>query len=164
MKSRTLLIIILMIMLVLPGCSVSRTTSNDALKITNDDEKIILEYLDKNTNDIASPTKGKMYSSFLLLGTSKDKIYIWVAKVEYLIMNGNVTDEGGNAVSLPVVLNVKKNGKSLSIISHKYPEEGEDNGKSTKKLFPSDIKFPGNDELLKLNEITKTRAEENLKK
>ncbi|MDN5316849.1 MAG: hypothetical protein PWR08_973, partial [Thermoanaerobacterium sp.] len=34
------------------------------------------------TNDIAYPNKGKMYSAFELLGTDKDKIYIWLVKEE----------------------------------------------------------------------------------
>lgn len=105
-----------------------------------------------------------MYCAFKLLGTGKNKLYIWMAKVEYFKVGDKITHEGGDAVGIPIVLNIRKNGRSLSIINHEFPGDGEQYDKSLKKLFSDDVIFPSNDEMLKLNEVTRKRAEENFSK
>ncbi|MEG6565701.1 hypothetical protein V6B95_01860 [Thermoanaerobacterium saccharolyticum] len=164
MKIRTFLIFvsILSIIIVFAGCNSSqKITTANPLKITQNDKKIILNYLDTKTNDIAYPSKGKMYSAFELLGTDKDKIYIWVVKEEYIKAGTNL--ESGQGVSLPVVLKIKKSSKGISIISHDFPKDGVNHNKDVKKLIPANIRFPNNEETVKLVEVTKTRAEEDLK-
>jgi hypothetical protein len=90
-----------------------KITTTNPLKITQNDKKIILNYLDTKTNDIAYPSKGKMYSAFELLGTDKDKIYIWLVKEEYIKTGTNL--ERGQGVSLPVVLKIKKAVKAFQL-------------------------------------------------
>lgn len=136
---------------------------NKDIKISKDDENIILNYLDKETNDIAYSKNGRMYSSFKLLGTSQDKLYIWMSKVEYFKLGNAITHENGDAVSSPLVLYVKKTGNKLLIIKHDSPKDGEDYNKTLQKLFPSGIKIPDSNEIQKLIETTKLRAEENFK-
>lgn len=169
MKMRVLSVIMLVALIIFSGLSLSEKFStnndtNDTLKITQDYEKVILDYLDNKTNNIAYSKKGKMYSAFKLLGTSQNKLYIWMLKVEYFKAGDNITHEGGDAVSLPVVLNVKKTKKGLTIVNHKYSKDGENYNKHVRKLFPSGIEFPDNDEMIKLEQIIKNRAEENFKK
>ncbi|MCP2238768.1 hypothetical protein [Thermoanaerobacterium thermosaccharolyticum] len=164
MKIRTFWVLasILSIIIVFTGCSSTpKITATNTLKITQNDKKIILNYLDTKTNDIAYPSKGKMYSAFELLETDKDKIYIWVVKEEYIKVGATL--ERGQGVSLPVVLKIKKSSKGISIISHNFPKDGVNFNKDVKKLFPANIRFPNNEEMVKLIEVTKTRAEEDLK-
>ncbi len=146
---------------VLTGCTQKNATNN--LKITQSDEDIIYEYLDTKTDDVAKPvTKGgKMYSAFHVFGTDNDKIYIWLSKIEYVKSNNQVINEGG-AVSCPLVLNINRKDDPFSIVSHKYPEDGVNNGKSIKKLFPSDIREKMKGYKDNLNEVTKNRAEKDL--
>lgn len=161
MKLRLLLLIVSAALLAFSGGYVhSKNVSTETLEITQTDEKIILDYLDNQTNDLASPHRGRMYSAFNLLGTRRNKIYLWVTKIEYLQAGGKITHEGGDAVSSHVVLYVKKTGKNFRILSHKFPDDGENYFKSLKKLFPPDIQSPNYDDNLKLKEITRTRAEE----
>ncbi|MFU0782398.1 MAG: hypothetical protein ACFWT2_04785 [Thermoanaerobacterium thermosaccharolyticum] len=102
-----------------------------------------------------------MYSAFELLGTDKDKIYIWLVKEEYIKTGTNL--ERGQGVSLPVVLKIKKSSKGISIISHDFPKDGVNHNKDVKKLFPANIRFPNNEEIKNLVKVTETRAEEDLK-
>lgn len=159
MKKIVLLVVLLCTIIIL-AFVLSKNGSHEIIKITENDEKVILEYLDKKTNDIAKPIKanGKMYSSFKLLGTDQNEIYIWLVKMEYTKIGEQVSNEG-NAVSVPVVLKVNKNNKGISIISHKYPEDGINYGKNIKRLFPSNLKFPDYEDKAKLEEVTKDRAE-----
>jgi hypothetical protein len=150
-------------------CNLNKTDSMDSadfLEITKDDEKVILEYLDKETNNIARSSEGKMYSAFKLLGTEKNKIYIWLVKIEYLKKGGQITHMGGGAVSLPVVLYARKDENGILITRHKFPSDGVHYGKSIMKLFPlkvrekfSDIDY---DEKERLKEITLIRAKDDL--
>lgn len=167
MQSKLLLIIIPLAMIVVLGGGggyyylkkISTATSN----ITRADENIIYDYLDNKTNDLAYSKRGKMYSAFKVLGTSQDKLYLWVLKREYSKVGKTFPD--GDAVSVPVVLSVIKIGNNLIIISHKAPEDGDNYGKSLKKLFPSNIHFPiSNDDRNYLEEATRIRAEEDLLK
>jgi hypothetical protein len=102
--------------------------------ITEKDEKVILEYLNAKTDDINAARESKMYSAFVILGNSKDRIYIWLLKEE-CSNYGDYIDEG-NGVSLPVVLYIKEGSNGIEIKKHKYPEDGERYGRSMKKLFP----------------------------
>lgn len=131
--------------------------------ISEDDENIILNYLDKETYDIAYSRNGRMYSSFKLLGAQQGKLYIWMTKVEYFKIKDFITHANGDSVSLPLVLYINKTDNKLSIKKHAFPRDGVDNGKDIAKLFPANIKFPSNDEILKLIQLTQTRAEENFK-
>ncbi|MDE4542928.1 hypothetical protein [Thermoanaerobacterium sp. R66] len=163
MKIRSFLVfvLILSIIIVFAGCNSSqKITTTNPLKITQNDKKIILNYLDTKTNDIAYPNKGKMYSAFELLGTYKDKIYIWLVKEEYIKAGTNL--ERGQGVSLPVVLKIKKSSKGISIISHDFPKDGVNYNKDVKKLFPANIRFPNNEEIKNLVKVIETRAEEDL--
>jgi hypothetical protein len=164
MKIRTFLIFvsILSIIIVFAGCnSNQKIITTNPLKITQNDKKIILNYLDTKTNDIAYPSKGKMYSAYELLGTDKDKIYIWLVKEEYIKAGTNL--ERGQGVSLPVVLKIKKSSKGISIISPDFPKDGVNYNKDVKKLFPANIRFPNNEEIKNLVKVIETRAEEDLK-
>jgi hypothetical protein len=105
-----------------------------------------------------------MYSAFKLLGTERNKIYMWVSKVEYFKLENTITHENGDAVSLPIVLDIEKSGNSFIITGHNIPEDGENFGKSTKSLFPSNIKFPNNDERSELDQLTKIRAKQDMLK
>lgn len=164
MKKRSIFLFLLIVIIVVLSCASLRNISvalaDNTVKLTQADEEKILEYLDHKTDDIASAQMGKMYSAFKLLGSNKDKLYIWVSKVEYLNITGKLTHEGGDAVSLPVVLEIKKTDNGFNIISHKYPKDGKDYGKSLNKLFPSNIKYPTNEERLTLDNTTKARAED----
>ena len=159
---KIVVLVILFCTIIILAFVLSKNGSHEIFKITENDEKVILEYLDKKTNDIAKPIKSndKMYSAFKLLGTDQYKIYIWLVKMEYTKIGKQVSNEG-NAVSVPVVLKINKNNKGISIISHKYPEDGASYGKNIKSLFPSNIKFPDYEDKAKLEVVTKDRAEKN---
>lgn len=153
-------------MCIFSGCSSSENVGDNTLEISKDDEKLILNYLDNNTNDLASTENGKMYSAYKVLGTSQEKIFLWVIKIEFKYKEGKLTKEEGESVAAPIVLNIKKNGKSFSIIGHQLPKEGKDYPKSIKKLFPSDMVFPDDDYSfrLKLKESILARVEEDINK
>lgn len=165
MKKGIVLILLLSVMLILQGCNSKVKNSSNTLKITKDDEKIILEYLDTKTNDISSPREGKMYSAFEILGTDSDKIYIWMLKVECLKQDNEV--KMTNGVSLPIVLNVEVMEDKIEIKSHKYPEDGDLYAKSIKKLFPENVRNvmsnKYNERAIQLEEIIRNRVKEGVK-
>jgi len=83
MKTGSIIVFMLSIIIIFAGCGEIKTDATNELKITPDDEKTIQEYCDMKTDDIARASEGKMYSAFKILGTDKDKIYIWLVKREY---------------------------------------------------------------------------------
>lgn len=159
MKKRYLTVLISMVIIFLVYALISKSY-NSNLKIEELDEDIIFDYLDNKTDNIAYSNKGKMYSSYKILGIEGRKIYIWMTKVEYLIVDNQIIHEGGDSVSLPMVLKVRKKDNNNLITHHKYPKDGIGYSESIKKLFPDYIQFPDNEELLELNLLTKIRAEE----
>lgn len=161
MKKRYLTISLVSMFIIFLAYGLISKIHNTNLQTVELDEDIILDYLDNKTDNIAHSNKGKMYSSYKILGREGRKIYIWMTKVEYLIVDNQITHEGGDSVSLPIVLKVKKNtNNNILITHHKYPKDGIDYSKSIKKIFPYYIQFPDNEELLQLNLLTKIRAEE----
>ena len=164
MKKKCLIVFLLLMLIIFLVYGLISKIYNTPLQIIELDEDIILNYLDNKPDNIAHSNKGKMYSSYKILGIEGRKIYIWMTKVEYLIVDNNITHEGGGLVSIPVVLKVKKKNNNILIINHKYPVDGISHDKSIKKLFPSYIQFPDNEELSKLYLLTKIRAEEDLNK
>jgi len=138
MKKIITFIFIFSIILIFSGCNSTVKNSSGSLKVTKDDEKIILEYLDTKTNDILAPSGGKMYSSFTVLGTDKNKIYIFMLKEEFMKHDSEMIRNGG--VSTPLVLNVETIDGKMKITSHKFPGEGDKNAKDMKKLFPENIR------------------------
>jgi hypothetical protein len=166
MKIGTIFIFIFSIIIFFTGCNSTKAEATNNLKITRNDEKVILEYLDMKTKDIANSSKGKMYSTFKLLGTDDDRIYIWLVKKEYLKKEGQNTPGSGSVVSLPVVLFVNKGEKGISITSHNTPPDGANFGKAVSRLFPTNIreKFPDSDAKDKLVETTLIRATEDFLK
>jgi len=153
---------IISVLFIFVGCNSAVKNSPEPIKITKEDEKVILEYLDTKTNDISSPRYGKMYSSFVVLGTDSDKIYIWMLKEEYLKKNGQVAMISG--VSLPVALYVKAGKDIIEIEDHKYPKDGNRYAESIKKLFPENVTkeiFANNNQRVKqLEETIKNRVKE----
>ncbi|MGD1838427.1 MAG: hypothetical protein ACPKPY_10275 [Nitrososphaeraceae archaeon] len=138
--------------------------STNISKISQNDEKEILEYLDTKTNDISAPSRGKMYSSYDLLGIEENKIYIWLVKEEYIILRDHVESKG-NIVACPVVLYATKNNNKLLINNHNYPEDGKNYGKSLKMFFPEKIIDKIDHTVTdKLLENIKIRAQEEFKK
>lgn len=164
MKLKISSIFLLATIIIFSGCNLSKKVSTNNLEISKIDQKVILEYLDEKTDDILSSKRGKVYSSFKLLGENKDEIYIWVVKLEYFNEGSEISHDGGDAVSIPVVLKFKLKDNNISILSHKYPNDGQNYNQSVKKLFPNNIKFPNNEEVLKLNESATKRAEEDMRK
>jgi hypothetical protein len=165
MKKGTIFIFLLSVMLILEGCNSIAKNSSNSLKITENDEETILEYLDTKTNDISSPREGKMYSAFDILGTDSDKIYIWMLKEECLKQGNEV--KMTNGVSLPVVLYVETVEDKIEIKNHKFPEDGEQIGKSRRKLFPENVRNVmsnnSNERIIQLEEIIRNRAKEEIK-
>lgn len=160
MRIGKIYVLILSLLIILTGCnSVSKDASN-TLKITENDEKTILEYLNINTKDIANSSKGKIFNAFKILGTDKDRIYIWLVKKEYFKKEDQNTLEDGSVVSLPVVLYIKKVDDGISVTKHKCPPDGVNYGKVVTKLFPSNIRkeFPDKDVTDKLVESTLVQA------
>ena len=157
-------IIICFFLLVMSAVSLtaysSKVNSANIVKITQNDEKTILDYLDTKTQDIANSSKGKVYSAFKIIGTEQDKIYIWLVKKEYFKKEGLSYLEDGSVVSLPVVLYAKRNESGISVIGHKFPPDGVDYGKKVTRLFPPYIRkeFPDYDVKDKLIEDTLIRA------
>ncbi|MBU3093946.1 hypothetical protein KPL35_18115 [Clostridium sp. CF011] len=137
----------------------------NSLEITKTDEKTILQYLDTKTNDINEAREGKMYSAFTILGTDKDKVYVYLSKEGYFKEEGKLGIESG--VSLPVVLYIQNGKNGIEITNHKYPEDGIGYVKSEKKLFPyyvrCEIKNNYNERADKLQKIIKNKAEKDFK-
>lgn len=122
MKIGSMIVFMLSIIITFTGCGEIKTDATNVLKITPNDEKTIQEYCDTKTDDIDISPEGKMYSAFELLGTDKDRIYIWLIKRMYIKNEGqDEKPESGDTVSLPVDLYIKNDGKGISIIGHKYP-------------------------------------------
>lgn len=162
MKKVVILAFIFSFIFILAGCNPKTKNYAESIKITKEDEKVILEYLDTKTNDISLPRYGKMYSAFVVFGTDADKIYIWMLKEEYLNKNGQVTKASG--VSLPVVLYAKAGKDKIEIEDHKYPEDGSRYVASIIKLFPESVRnqmFVNNNERVKqLEEAIQNRIKE----
>ena len=137
MKRRFLaFILLLLILFILGGRNSTPKDATNTLKITEADEEIIQEYLDTKTNNISSPNQnGKMYSTFEILGTDSNKIYVWMLKYEYLGKGKGLT----NGVSIPIVLYIQAEEYEIRIKNHKYPKDGMEYGKSLKKLFPQNV-------------------------
>ncbi|MEG0775688.1 hypothetical protein [Clostridium sp.] len=165
MKKYSIFIFLVCIIIILGGCNSKLKNSSNSLEITKEYEGVILEYLDKNTDDINSPRNGKMYSAFNVLGTDTDKIYVWMLKEEFLKQNSEINMTNG--VSLPLVLYINTEKDKIEIINHKYPEDGEGYGRSLKKLFPQNVIKVMNDNhnesVEKLEEIIKNRVKEDIK-
>lgn len=164
MRKVNIFILLLLLMGTLGGCSSIAKNPTNSLKITKEDEKAILEYLDTKTNDISSPRAGKMYSAFEVLGMDSNKIYIWMLKEEYLKQGSEI--KMTNGVSLPVVLNIEVVEDKIEIKSHKFPEDGEGNGESIKKLFPENVRKVlsnnHNERVTKLEETIMNRVKEQI--
>ncbi|WP_055666207.1 hypothetical protein [Desnuesiella massiliensis] len=164
MKKWSILIFLMSIILIPGGCKSTIKNSSNSLNITKEDEKIIQQYLDTKTNDISSTKSGKMYSAFILLGTDNDKIYVWMLKEECIKDGSDVIMTNG--VSSPVVLYVKTGETGIKIKSHKSPKDGEEYGKSIKKLFPQNaidlISNISNERMAQLKEVIKNRVKEDI--
>ena len=162
MKKRSIVIFLILISIILIGLNFRARNSSNSLEITEVDEKVILEYLDKNTDDILPATVGKLYSAFTILGTDKDKIYIWLLKEEY---KKDDTSTAQSGVSLPVVLYIKDNSNKIEITNHKIPKDGAEYEKDIKKLFPRNIiniiNNNNNEGVKELEERIKNRVEKN---
>ena len=162
MKKRFFVFVLqLLILFILGGYSSTPKDASNTLKITQADEKMIQEYLDTKTNDISAPyQKGEMYSAFKILGTDSNKIYVWMLKYEYLGQGKEPTNGG----SIPIVLYIEGKGDEIEIKNHKYPKDGQEYGKSLKKLFPQNVieKMNNNhNELIdQLEEIIQNRIKE----
>lgn len=165
MKKRSILIFLLLMVALFTGCSLLAGQPSNSITITKADEKTIEEYINTKTDDISSAREGKMYSAFALLGSDKDRIYLWVLKEEFVKAGDRIVQQNG--VSLPVVLYVKDTGNGIEIKNHKYPEDGEGYGKSLKKLFPESviniISKNHNERVTKLEETIKSLAKDDLK-
>lgn len=111
--------------------------ATNSLRITKAYEKTIQEYIDTSTYKLGYPEIGKMYSTFKVLGTDKDRIYIWISKAEFYKEKNKIKMQ--NCVIEPIVLYVKVNKNTIKIKSYKFSEDGESNGKSMRKLFPKNI-------------------------
>lgn len=164
MKKRSKMIILLLMIFVLGGCNSAINNASNSLKITLEDEKLIRDYLDTKTDDILKARYGKVYSAFDVLGTDKDRIYVWVHKEEYFKEGNSLVSE--DAVAMPLVLYISID-KGLEINSHKGPEDGTGYGKSMRSLFPENIKnsinTDYNERASRLSEEAKSRAEEDFK-
>ena len=140
------------------------------LEITKNQEALILDYLDTKTNNIAYSKGAAMFSAFKILGTDKDKVYIWLVKVEYFESQDTNNAPGTRqAVYVPVSLHVKEDATGFSIISHEFPRDGIYYGKDIGRIFPPNIvkeiaAISGNSESQsELIEVTRIRAEEKYK-
>jgi hypothetical protein len=163
MKRRSFVLLLLSILFVLGGCNSTPEDSSNIIKITQADEKIIEEYLDKRTNDISTPYGGgKMYSAFNILGTDDNKIYVWMLKSEYLKQTNELT----NGVSVPIVIYIETKGDKIEIKNHKCPKDGVEYGKSLRKLFPQNVRDEiennHNEFIQHLEEIIKNRVKEDV--
>lgn len=165
MRKGIMFIFLLSMLLILGGCNLTVKDASNSLKITKEDEKIILEYLDTKTNDVSSPRGGTMYSAFTVLGTDSDKLYIWMLKEETLKQGSEVIMTNGT--SLPLVLYIKTGEEKIIITNHKYPEDGQGNGKSIRKLFPENVRKVMsnnyNERADQLEEIIKNRVKDDMK-
>ena len=165
MRNGIVFIFLLSMLLILGGCNLTLKDASNSLNLNKEDEKIILKYLDTKTNDISSPRGGTMYSAFTVLGTDSDKIYIWMLKEETLKQGSEVIMTNGT--SLPLVLYIEIEEDKIVIKNHKYPEDGQGNGKSIRKLFPGNvIKVMSNnynERAEQLEEIINNRVKDDMK-
>lgn len=164
MKKRSIFIFVLLIILILGGCNSTAKNASNSLKITIEDEKIIQIYLDTKTDDLLKARDGKVYSAFTILGTDKNRIYVWVEKIE-CAKEGNLIVQQDGAAS-PLVLYIKDTNNGIAIKGHKGPEDGEGYGRSIMKLFPENVRnminTDYNERAVKLVEEAKSRAEDDL--
>lgn len=131
-----MLSLILLQSFILYGCSnftnVNNINQGSTGKVNNN---TILSYLDKN---LISPSfGGKVFSSYKILGSSSEEIYVWVLVQEFYKANDSV--KLGTAISAPVVLVINQNKDSVTIVSHKIPGDGAQYSEDVKKLFPKEI-------------------------
>lgn len=165
MKKRNIVIFVLLLAVLFIRFNFGLKNSFNSLEITKIDEKTISEYLNTKTDDILAATDGRVYSSFTILGTDKDRIYLWLLKEEYIKKDNDITLQSG--VSLPVVLYIKNDSNKIEIISHKIPADGAEHEETMRKLFPRNIRNKinhNNNERAKSLELDiKNRVEEDFK-
>ncbi|MCK5026982.1 MAG: hypothetical protein KAS07_01035 [Candidatus Pacebacteria bacterium] len=101
-------------------------------------ETVVHQYLKEK---IAISSFGdETFCSFEVLGheESKDKLflYLWTLCSELYVAEGEIKEGGG--VSEPLVLVLKKEGKSYNVAEHKEPESGSRYTQSAQELFPEE--------------------------
>ena len=173
MKKFKIYFLIVLSFIIFVGCTSQASKKEDStnvLEITENQEALLLEYLDTKTNNIAYSKDAAMFSAFKILGTDKNKVYIWLVKIEYLESQDKSNSlEARQAVHIPVSLHVKEDATGFSIISHEFPRDGIYYGKDVGKIFPPNIvkqiaAISGNPEIQsELIEVTRIRAEEKSK-
>jgi hypothetical protein len=153
--SRGILNVFLLLLLVLTGsCRHLNQSVNKA------DDECIQSYLD---GKVLNPSfGGKVFSSHKILLVENDKIYVWGYLQEYYKKTGIL--EEGTGMSGPLVLNIKKDGDKIAVISHVAPRDGDLYSADIRNLFPKQIReliiaFPESSELKELRNITRKRAE-----
>ena len=111
--------------------------SADCLELTEEDERIIINYLNNNMDNNSKNRIQKTYSTFEIIGTDKKKVYLYLSQQSYYVLNGELKTE--NTWLCPVVLTIKdKNGK-ISIVKHQVPRDGSEYGKDRRRLFPKNV-------------------------
>lgn len=132
MNKKISIFIILLTVTLFLGCTAINDTNEEninTINITEKDEETIREYIDNKTgNDIVMSAE-KTYSTFKILGSSDNEIYLWVLK----------ENESGGGGSVPLVLEAKKENNNLNILSYKMPGSGDDYGKDIKEMFPKGV-------------------------
>lgn len=94
-------------------------------EITTKEIESLTKYIENKTDDICEKTNNRSYNAFEILGVNEDEVYIWLLKAN-----------DKDVVSVPVQLKVNDD---FEVISHKYPNDGDDYKEELKDLFPKRV-------------------------
>lgn len=131
-------LILLFLLLLLWACDDSYTSEHSNYNISNQEIGSIKEYIN---NHLIKPIKeGEVHSAIEILGsnTTNKEIYIWVIAQEFYLEGGSQKRTSG--VSLPVVLEVRKEENEFQVLNHKTPGEGNEYLTDVEKMFPKEIR------------------------
>lgn len=146
---RLILIIFPLILIISVGCSNSKVTNNKNVSITSDDKNIETES-EKEINEVISNYITDYYSHILTNANKvfeahkvytieqKDElinVYIYTLFEGYAFANGKFGPSCGGSNAALIVL--KKDKGKFTVVKFEQPEDGEQNGPSIKRMFPS---------------------------
>jgi hypothetical protein len=134
------LIVLIIIILLISGFVVYKNKKNinqtSLVKESSSEDLQIEEYLD--TNILNPEYGGKIFCVFHKYGSkeinNKISYYLWTYCEEYYKKGNQILM--GSGVSMPVRLNIEKDGNNLKIIGFNKPTDGEEYAKSIKEMFP----------------------------
>jgi len=129
------------------------------IKLSQSNNDSIEKYL---YNKVIKPSfGGKVFSSYKVLGTEENKIYVWAYLQEYFKQEGKITK--GTGWSVPLILNVDWQQDQINIINYEAPRDGDYYAEDIRKYFPKAIQkiiinFPESKDIKELEATSQSRS------